>query len=121
MAKKILIVDDEPDILRAAKVRLISFGYDVVTATSGKDITNLAQANMPDLILLDLRLPGMGGDEICMRLKSDDKLKHIPVIMFTASSDMKIGNMIKEIGAQGYLIKPFTSEELMQITKKFLG
>ena len=121
MAKKILIVDDEPDILRAAKVRLMSFGYEVITATDGKDILELARKNTPDLILLDLRLPGMSGDDICVKLKADDMLKNIPVVMFTASSDFNINNMIKKIGADGYLIKPFGSEDLSQITKKFLG
>ena len=119
MAKKILIVDDEPDILRAAQVRLISFGYEVITKTDGKDIMGFVKTSMPDLILLDLRLPVMGGDEICLRLKKDDALKKIPVIMFTASTDIRMSNKIKEIGANGYLIKPFTPEELMQAVKKF--
>ncbi|MDD5136477.1 MAG: response regulator [Candidatus Omnitrophica bacterium] len=119
--KKILIVDDEPDILRAAKVRLMSFGYDVLTATDGNNIPELIAKESPDLILLDLRLPGMSGDEICVRLKTDEKFKKIPVILFTASSDFNINNMIKKIGADGYLIKPFSSEDLLQVTKKFLG
>ncbi|MDD5436157.1 MAG: response regulator [Candidatus Omnitrophica bacterium] len=119
--KKILIVDDEPDILRAAKVRLMSFGYDVLTATDGNNIPELIAKEIPDLILLDLRLPGMSGDEICVRLKTDEKFKKIPVILFTASSDFNINNMIKKIGADGYLIKPFSSEDLLQVTKKFLG
>ncbi|MFA5144168.1 MAG: response regulator [Candidatus Omnitrophota bacterium] len=119
--KKILIVDDEPDILRATKVRLASLGYEVVTATDGKDIFSVIRKELPDLILLDLRLPGISGDEICINLKADEKLKDIPIVMFTASSDFNINNMIKKIGAEGYLIKPFSSEDLMQVTKKFLG
>jgi DNA-binding response OmpR family regulator len=121
MAKKILIVDDEPDILRAAKVRLISFGYDVITTCDGKEIVELVGKNMPDLILLDLRLPQMSGDEICAKLKSDEKLKHIPVIIFTASSDTSTNIKVKESGADGYLIKPFAPEDLLQIIKKFIG
>lgn len=121
MARKILIVDDEPDILRATKVRLISLGYDVITASDGKDVIAIIQTGMPDLVLLDLWLPGMSGDEICLKLKADDKLKHIPVVMFTASSNFDISNKVREIGANGYLIKPFTSEELIQTIKKFIG
>ena len=120
MMKKILIIDDEPDILRAAKVRLMSFGYEVLTAGDGSDIINLVQKNMPDLILLDLRLPHMDGDKICIILKADDKLKTIPVIIFTASSDPTTSKKVKDSGAEGYLIKPFDTEDLLQTIKKFL-
>ena len=118
--KKILIIDDEPDILRAAKVRLMSFGYEVITASDGSDIVNLVQKNMPDLILLDLRLPHMDGVKICVILKADDKLKTIPVIIFTASSDPTTSKKVKDSGAEGYLIKPFDTEDLLQTIKKFL-
>ncbi len=121
MAKKILIVDDEPDILRAAEIRLMSFGYEVITASDGNDALNLIQRDTPDLILLDMRLPHMDGDKICAMLKADDKFKHIPIIIFTASSDLNASNKIKESGADGYLIKPFAPEELLHIIKKFLG
>ena len=121
MAKKILIVDDEPDILRAAKVRLISFGYEVITAGDGNDIVVLIQKNTPDLILLDLRLPHMDGDKICIMPKSDNRSKHIPVIIFTASSDPTTSKKVKDSGANGYLIKPFDTQELLQTIKKFLG
>ena len=120
MTKRILIIDDEPDILRAAKVRLMSFGYEVITASDGRDIVNLVQKNMPDLILLDLRLPHMDGDKICVILIADDKLKAIPVIIFTASSDPTTSKKVKDSGAEGYLIKPFDTEDLLQTIKKFL-
>ena len=121
MAKKILIVDDEPDILRATKVRLMSFGYEVITAGDGNDIANLVLKSAPDLILLDLRLPRMDGDKICVMLKADNKFKHIPVIIFTASSDLTTTKKVKDSGAEGYLIKPFDTEELLKTIKKFLG
>ena len=120
MAKKILIVDDEPDILRAAKIRLISFGYEVITAGDGRSAIDLIQKEAPDLILLDLRLPQMSGDEICAQLKYDEKFKHIPIIIFTASSDANTSKNIKRCGADGYLIKPFAPEELLQTIKKFI-
>ena len=120
MAKKILIIDDEPDILRAAKVRLMSFGYEVITADDGNDIINLVKRDTPDLILLDLRLPRMDGDKICVMLKTDDKFKHIPIIIFTASSDPTTNRKVQDSGADGYLIKPFDPEELLQTMKKFL-
>ena len=121
MAKKILIIDDEPDILRAVKVRLMSFGYEVITAGDGNDIINLVQRDVPDLILLDLRLPYMNGDKICTIVKAYDKFKHIPIIIFTASSDPNTRKKVKDSGADGYLIKPLDAEELLQTIKKFLG
>ena len=121
MAKKILIVDDEPDILRATKVRLISFGYEVITASDGKEGIGLVRKDMPDMILLDLRLPRISGDEICAKLKSDEKLKHIPIVIFTASSDATTSAKVKASGADGYLIKPFDPEELLQTIKRFIG
>lgn len=120
MAKKILIIDDEPDILRAAKVRLMSFGYEVITAGDGNDIVNLLRKDTPDMILLDLRLPRMDGDKICLMLKADDKFKDIPVIIFTASNDPATSKKVKDSGADGYLIKPFDAEELLKTIKKFL-
>jgi len=121
MAKKILIVDDEPDILRATKVRLISFGYEVITAGDGQDAMELLQKETPDLILLDLRLPRMNGDEICAKLKGDKKFKCIPIVIFTASSDVNTSTKVKESGANGYLIKPFAPEELLQVIRNFIG
>lgn len=121
MAKKILIVDDEPDILRAVKVRLVSFGYDVITAANGQDALAVVNKEAPDLILLDLRLPCINGNEVCIRLKGDAKFKHIPIVIFTASSDVGAGNLIKTSGADGYLIKPFNPAELLKTIRKFTG
>ena len=120
MAKKVLIVDDEPDILRAAKVRLISFGYEVITAGDGNNIVNIVQKDMPDLILLDLRLPRMDGDKICAMLKTDDRFKHIPIILFTASvvhAPMKAD----KLGVDDLIIKPFEPDVLLYKIKKIIG
>lgn len=121
MSKKILIVDDEPDILRATKVRLISFGYDVITAGNGEELFESIDKELPDLILLDLRLPGMSGDEICRKLKAYEKSKNIPVVIFTASNDLNTSAIVKQSGADGYLIKPFDPEELLATIKKFIA
>lgn len=118
MAKKILIVDDEPDILTVTVTRLETSGYDILIAEDAeKALEMLKQKAAPDLILLDLLLPKMQGGELCKKLKSDTQFKHIPVILFTASA-VRIPEMVYEIGADDYIRKPFDSEELLRKIKK---
>lgn len=120
MAKRILIVDDEPDILKIAVFRLKKSGYEILTAIDGQGGLDSAKKDTPDLILLDLILPRMTGDEVCRRIKADDKLRHIPVILFTASI-VEIQEKLKDSGAEDYLIKPFEPEELLEKIRKFIG
>ena len=81
-AKKILVVDDEPDILSVIAFRLKKSGYEIVTAGDGKETLDLMQNWKPDLILLDIQLPVMDGYEVCRRIKADEELKHIPIVFF---------------------------------------
>lgn len=119
MGKKILIVDDEPDLLMVAAFRLRKMGYEVLTARDGREALELAEKETPALIFLDLRLPLISGQEVCRRIKSDDRLKDIPVVLFTASSE-RISEKAKEIGADDYMIKPFGPEDFIKKVKKFL-
>jgi len=121
MAKRVLIVDDEPDLLKVAGFRLKSTGYDVVTAVDGEEAVSLIRKEPPDLVLLDLRLPKMSGSDVCRWIKTDDKLKAIPVILFTASGLDRIEDRVKEAAADDYLIKPFDGKELVEKVKKFIG
>lgn len=120
MAKKILLVEDELDLVDVTKKRLENSGYEVLTVPSGEEALDLLQNNPPDLILLDLLLRGMRGEEVCKQLKGNPKLKHIPVILFTASAS-DIAKVAKEIGADDYIMKPFEPEELLGKIKKFIG
>ncbi len=119
--KLILIVDDEPDILKIVIFRLQKSGYEVITAQDGKTGLQLADKKKPDLILLDLRLPVMDGSEVYQRLKSDENLKKIPVIFLTASAEEGIKDKMKELGSDGYIIKPFEPEELLDKVKKYIA
>jgi len=119
MQKKILFVDDEPDVLLVGAFRLKKAGYEVLTAVNGQDALDLAQKTMPDLMLLDLRLPILTGLEVCKKIKSDEKLKQIPIILFTASVE-DMDSKTREAGANDYLIKPFDPEQLLEKVKKFL-
>ena len=118
--KKILVVDDEPDILKVVTFRVKKLEYEVVTATNGQEALDLIQKEEPDLILLDIELPVMNGYEVCQRIKTNEKLKHIPIIFLTASSASKIAEKVKEFNADDYLIKPFDSEELLKKIKNFI-
>lgn len=122
MAKKILVVDDEPDILDLATVRLKKLGYEIIEAVDAEEALVILQNNIPDLILLDLLLPGMQGDELCKKLKSDDKYKNIPIILFTASAIRpSIPGKISEMGADECVVKPFDPEDLLGKIRKFIG
>lgn len=119
--KCVLLVDDEPDILKTVVFRLKKAGYQIITAEDGKTGLELARREKPDLILLDLTLPVMDGCEVCQRLKSDDNFKKIPVIFLTASMVDKITDKIKEFSVEDYIIKPFESEELLNKVRKYIG
>ncbi|MFA5143839.1 MAG: response regulator [Candidatus Omnitrophota bacterium] len=122
MAKKILFVDDEPDILDLATVRLKKLGYEVIEAVDAEEAMDIIQKTPPDLILLDLLLPKMQGDELCKKLKSDDKYKGIPIILFTASAIRpSLPENIKAMGADDCILKPFVPEELLGKVKRFIG
>lgn len=119
MTKKILIIDDEPDILRLAVLRLEASGYKLSDAPNSEKALVLLNQDIPDLILLDLLLPGMQGEEFCKKIKSDAKFKNIPIILFTANI-MSISEITKEVGAQDYITKPFEPEELLYKIKKLI-
>ena len=120
MPKKILVVDDEPDILRIVTFRLEKTGYEVITAINGQEALDLIEKDKPDLILLDLRLPIIDGYEVCRHLKGDKELKKIPVILLTASAVRDVEKKAKELNAEAYITKPFEPTELLKKIKKFL-
>ena len=119
MGNKILIVDDEPDLVKVAAFRLKKSGYEVMVAVNGRDALESVKKEKPNLILLDLRIPLISGQEVCKTLKSDDRFKNIPVIIFTASAE-RVSEKVVEMGADDYLIKPFNPEELLKKVKKFI-
>ncbi|MFH1387282.1 MAG: response regulator [bacterium] len=120
MKKTILLIDDESDIIMVTTVRLENAGYQVLTAKDGEDGLSMAKKAKPDLILLDLLLPKMRGEEVCKILKSDPEFKQIPIILFTASQAGKVEDVAKNTGADSYILKPFESDTLMAKIKEFL-
>jgi two-component system alkaline phosphatase synthesis response regulator PhoP len=111
--KHILVIDDEEDVLELLRCNLTSEGFSVATAADGEDGLKAVAQKMPDLILLDLMLPGMSGLDICRHLKKDPGTAGIPIIMVTARSeetDIVVG---LELGASDYVTKPFSIKVLI--------
>jgi DNA-binding response OmpR family regulator len=120
-SKKILIVDDEVDLVETVRFPLEMEGYHVLVSYNGEDALNQARKENPDLILLDLMLPKLDGYEICRLLKSDDRYKHIPILMLTAKSQEKDMVLGIETGANEYITKPFDIRDLLKKVKVHLN
>jgi two-component system response regulator VicR len=121
MANKIMVVDDEPDVVDLVKLVLESDGFRVVTAYSGKEALEKIDKEMPDLVLLDIMMPQMDGWEVYSRIRADPKTKDIPVAMLTAKSqsiDKMIGLHVVKV--DDYITKPFGRSELLERVKRIL-
>ena len=116
---KILIVDDQPDIRDILKITL-GEEYNVIEAANGQDALSVVKTNTPDLVLLDYKMPGMSGIEVCQIIKSDLLLQHLPIIMLTGKGE--VGDKVTGInaGADDYIVKPFVPEELLARIKMVL-
>ncbi|MFP4315641.1 MAG: response regulator [Desulfovibrionales bacterium] len=117
---RILIVEDEDDIQNLLRFNLQNAGFDVLTSENGREALDLARKFDPDLILLDIMLPGLDGFDVCKELKSDTKTKPIPVIMLTARGEEVDRIVGLELGADDYVVKPFSPRELTLRVKAVL-
>ena len=113
LKKKILIVDDEPDIVEFVQYNLRKEMYDTLSAGDGPKAMQLARQNKPDLVLLDIMLPGLDGIEVCRALKADRETAQIPIIMLTAKGEEADVVAGLEIGADDYVAKPFSMRMLL--------
>jgi two-component system alkaline phosphatase synthesis response regulator PhoP len=115
--KKVLIVDDEPTVIKLLR-RLLGKHYVVIEASDGEEAVLMATSQRPDLILMDIMMPRMDGYHSCYAIKKDPETRAIPVVMLTAINqplNVKLGEMM---GADGYITKPFNSEELLSTIDK---
>ncbi|MDP8266877.1 MAG: response regulator [Candidatus Aceula meridiana] len=120
MVKKILVVDDEPDILKVIIFRLQKDGFEVKTASEGHQAMEIVRAEKFDLVLLDITLPGLNGYEICSQIKADENLKPIPVLFITASTPSEgFQERVEQVNANGYVFKPFDYDALLEKIKEF--
>ena len=116
--KKILIVDDDPQVVMMTKSRLEANGYEVLTATNGTETIRMTQESKPDLILMDVIMPAMDGSEVCMKLKADEGTRDIPILMLTAYARKDLEMKCLQAGAKAVILKPFNPTELLALIKK---
>ena len=117
---RILLVDDEPSIVKMVGKRLEVEGYQVLVAMDGQDGLKKAQTEAPDLVILDLMLPKLNGYEVCTMLKQDARYQKTPVLMFSAKAQEKDEKLGLECGADAYMRKPFKAQELLDQVRVLL-
>ena len=122
MPKKILIIDDEPDLLNLVKARLEYYSYEVLYLGAGKDAIKAIHEKNPDLIILDIMLPDKNGYDICYEIKNNPDAASIPIILFTAKEEWKdsMSDIGKFVKADAYITKPFDSQVLLTKIKELL-
>jgi len=118
--KKILIADDEPNI-RSLVSRMLGKDYIVIEATNGEEAIDIAKRQEPDLILMDLMMPQMDGYTACSSIKADQATKGIPVVMLTGVVHELNKRFARDMGADAYITKPFSADELLRQVKQVLG
>jgi len=117
MAKKVLVIEDEPDILQLVSTYLEREGYRVSAALTGTEGIKLAKGEHPDMVVLDLMLPEIDGFEICKRIRSDPKIAETPIIILTAKTEEADTIVGLELGADEYVTKPFSPKALVARVK----
>jgi CheY-like chemotaxis protein len=115
--KTILIVDDQPFFVTLQQNLLKQQGYRVLAATNGAEGLARAKQYKPDLILLDIEMPGMDGFAVCEKLKQDEELKQIPVIILTATQDIKLNEKAFKVGAEVIVLKSVAGERLLNMLR----
>jgi DNA-binding response OmpR family regulator len=120
VSKKILIADDEPNIVAAIEFLLQQSGYEVHVARNGEEALELVEAYIPDLVLLDVMMPKKSGYEVCTRIREHTDWRHIKVIMLSAKGRDAEVNKGLSMGADLYVTKPFSTRELMAKIKGLL-
>lgn len=118
--KKILIVDDDPNIIDVLQFTLESEGYEVISANSAVKLGIKAVTEEPDLILLDLMMPGIDGYDACFNLKNDPTTSHIPVILLTGVDLRAVKNNYEKVKAHDYILKPFDFKDVLAKVKSVL-
>jgi DNA-binding response OmpR family regulator len=121
MKKKILVVEDDPNIRAILVARLVDIGFAVIIAKDGRTGLELARKELPDIILLDLMLPEMDGYKVCRMIKFDASLEHIHVIICSARATDADKKLAEQAGADAYLVKPFDIELFVKTIQKLLG
>ncbi len=118
---RILIVEDEESLLKLESILLTSRGYQVRGVTNGETALREIAENRPDLVLLDIMMPGLDGFEVCRQIKDNPSTCSIPVVMLTAKKNIQDQAKGIEVGADAYLTKPFKSVRIMEVIEALLS
>jgi DNA-binding response OmpR family regulator len=121
MSKKVLIADDELNIVISLEFLLRREGFEVLVAVNGEDALAKARAERPDLVLLDVMMPKMNGFDVCQALRSDPELASMRVLMLTGKGRETEVSKGLELGANGYMTKPFSTKDLVAQVRLLLG
>ncbi len=116
-AKTVLIVDDQPFFITMQKNLLQRQGYRVLSASNGAEALTLAKQHKPDLVILDVEMPGMDGFAVCQKLKQDETLKNITVVMLTATEDPKLNERAFQAGAEITLLKSVPADRMLNMLR----
>jgi two-component system, OmpR family, phosphate regulon response regulator PhoB len=121
MKQTILIVDDETSFLDILQIILQRAGYKTLVTTNGKEGLSMVYEYKPSLVVLDDMLPGISGGDICMTLKNDPSVSHIPVILYSAGPRVREREFIRQIGANATMSKPFKPKDVVAMVNHCLG
>lgn len=117
----VLIVDDELDLLETMRFRLEAADYEVITLLEGKKTIEIAEKIKPDLIILDIMLPGISGFDVLQKLKKNSETKEIPILIFSCGGEEEAwAKKSLDLGAAGYVVKPFDGDSLLFTVNKFI-
>ena len=119
MAKRVLLAEDEPNIVESLTFLLDRAGYEVSVETDGRQALNAALKNTPDVLILDVMLPELDGYEILRQLRSDGRAKDLPIIMLTAKGQREDRETALDCGADMFITKPFANSEIVAAVKRF--
>jgi DNA-binding response OmpR family regulator len=118
--RRILVADDEVYIVHILEFSLNMEGYEVISATSGEEALRKSEKERPDLIVLDIMMPGMTGHEVCRRLRLDERTRDIPIIFLTARDTLADRDFGLGLGANAYITKPFGPRRLIEAIEMLL-
>ncbi|HMB13190.1 MAG TPA: response regulator [Roseovarius sp.] len=121
MGKKVLLIEDEPNIIEAVSFILSRDGWEVKTHSNGHDAMEAVRLRGPDLIILDVMLPGKSGFDILNEIRGDSEFATTPVLMLTARGQMKDREMAERAGASQYMTKPFSNADVLAAVRDLVG
>lgn len=120
MGKRVLLIEDEPNIIEAISFILSRDGWAVDTHSNGHDAVDVVRAKTPDLVILDVMLPGKSGYDILSELREDAATRDLPVLMLTARGQTKDRELAERIGASRFMTKPFSNAEVLEALRELV-